>query len=498
MKFRLPKIAVQFTAVVGGLVIMGAAWNFQSTWIPAVKQWAANTVAAGKKQTADTTADEQDPHAGHDHSGHDHAGHDESSSLELSKQAQRNVGLTADKIRKVQLTTFTRNISVPAIVAERPGRTRVKVVAPMTGVVTGVYVVEGEAIPLGKQLFKIRLTHEDLVQAQTSFLQALGELDVENREIKRLKQITDGIVAGKVILEREYARQKLEAVLNANRQALILHGLSEAQIDQIEKDRHLVSEIAVYAPNANFDSYEVRIAKPLIQSVSLTSAKEDTGSTDQGNTPLIVQELNVSKGGFVQAGDTLCVLVDYRELFIEGRAFEHDAIELAEAAAKNKKLTAVLEGNGKKLETINDLTISYLDNRIEPDSRAFHFYVGLPNRVIQDTKASDGRRFLSWKFKPGQRMQLQIPVEEWTDRIVLPVDAVAQDGAEYFVFQQNGDHFDRRPVHVEYQDQYSVVIANDGSLFPGDVVAFAGAHQLQMALKNKAGGGVDPHAGHNH
>ena len=30
------------------------------------------------------------------------------------------------------------------------------------------------------------------------------------------------------------------------------------------------------------------------------------------------------------------------------------------------------------------------------------------------------------------------------------------------------------------------------------VVAFTGAHQLQMALKNKAGGGVDPHAGHNH
>ncbi|QDT47354.1 hypothetical protein Pan258_13880 [Symmachiella dynata] len=498
MKNRLPKIAVQSAAVVGGLVLIGAAWYFQSTWIPAVKQWAAYTVAAGKKQSAAKTADDADVLIEDDHSGHDHAGHDDSSSLELSEQAQRNVGLTADKIRKVQLTTFTRKISVPAIVTERPGRTQVKVVAPMTGVITGVYVVEGEAIPPGKQLFKIRLTHEDLVQSQTTFLQALGELDVENREIKRLKQITEGVVAGKVVLEREYARQKLEAVLNANRQALILHGLSEAQIDQIEKDRHLVSEIAVYAPNANFDSDEVRTPQPLVQPVSLISVEGKADGVDQGQSPLIVQELNVSKGGFVQAGDTLCILVDYRELFIEGRAFEHDAIELAEAAAKNKKLTAVLEGNGKKLETIDDLTISYLDNRIEPDSRAFHFYVGLPNRVIQDTKASDGRRFLSWKFKPGQRMQLQIPVEEWTDRIVLPVDAVAQDGAEYFVFQQNGDHFDRRPVHVEYQDQYSVVIANDGSLFPGDVVAFAGAHQLQMALKNKAGGGVDPHAGHNH
>jgi len=43
-----------------------------------------------------------------------------------------------------------------------------------------------------------------------------------------------------------------------------------------------------------------------------------------------------------------------------------------------------------------------------------------------------------------------------------------------------------------------VVIANDGSLFSGDAIALSGAHQMQVALKNKAGGGVDPHAGHNH
>ena len=95
-------------------------------------------------------------------------------------------------------------------------------------------------------------------------------------------------------------------------------------------------------------------------------------------------------------------------------------------------------------------------------------------------------------------MQLRVPVEQWPNRIVLPVDAVAKEGVEFYVFQQNGDHFDRVTVQVEYQDQFWVVVANDGSVFPGDTVAMSGAHQLQMALKNKAGGGVDPHAGHNH
>jgi hypothetical protein len=43
-----------------------------------------------------------------------------------------------------------------------------------------------------------------------------------------------------------------------------------------------------------------------------------------------------------------------------------------------------------------------------------------------------------------------------------------------------------------------VVIANDGGLFPGDRIALSAAQQLQVAIKNKAGGGIDPHAGHNH
>jgi membrane fusion protein, heavy metal efflux system len=53
-------------------------------------------------------------------------------------------------------------------------------------------------------------------------------------------------------------------------------------------------------------------------------------------------------------------------------------------------------------------------------------------------------------------------------------------------------------VHVEYRDQFSAVIANDGSITPGMYVVTNGAQQLQLGLKSKSGGGVDPHAGHNH
>ena len=49
----------------------------------------------------------------------------------------------------------------------------------------------------------------------------------------------------------------------------------------------------------------------------------------------------------------------------------------------------------------------------------------LPNALLRDMTSDDGHRFISWRYKPGQRVQLTVPVEQWKERIVLPVDAVA-------------------------------------------------------------------------
>tara|TARA_R110002072_G_scaffold303078_1_gene492958 strand:- start:47367 stop:48866 length:1500 start_codon:yes stop_codon:yes gene_type:complete len=485
---------------IAALVVAGALWQNQ-LWLPSARQWLAGQLSEELQKTSGGEEKESggDAHAGHDHG---HAGHDEGTSLELSAQARNNIGLTNDMIREIELQQFTRTINVPAIVVERPGRTRLKIVAPMTGVVTAVNLIKGESIEPRRLLFRIRLTHEDLVQAQTAFLKTLGELDVELREITRLKGITNqGVVAGKVLLEREYSKQKLEAELSAHHEALLLHGLSESQVNNIVETRKLLGELDVLAPGVHSETGEVHMHKSegapsdALRHVSASAELPTTQASDRHE--YVVQELNATKGEYVQAGQTLAVLADFAELYIEGRAFEHDADQIAAAIQADWNVQAVPEtGNGRK--AIDNLKILFLNNEVESESRALHFYVGLRNEVLNESTADSRRRFVTWRFRPGQRMQLRVPVEQWPDRIVLPVDAVAQEGAEFFVFQQNGDHFDRKPVHVEFQDQISVVVANDGSLFPGDSVAMTGAHQMQVALKNKAGGGVDPHAGHNH
>ncbi len=157
----------------------------------------------------------------------------------------------------------------------------------------------------------------------------------------------------------------------------------------------------------------------------------------------------------------------------------------------------MLEHAGSE-QRLTDLEIAFLASEIDPAARTLPFFVTLKNELLEDAQKEDERRFVTWRFRPGQRMQLQVPVEEWKDQLVLPVAAVVKEGPDSFVFEQNGDHFDRVAVHERYRDRSSVVVANDGTIFPGDVVALKGAHQMQLAIKNKAGGGIDPHAGHSH
>lgn len=446
-------------------IIAVAAWVTLGQWLPLLSRGPGMLPSA----QPEPSAAEQEHDHGHDH---DHAGHSEETSIELSQNALKNIGFQPVT---VELGTFERTIAIPAIVAEQPGRTQVHITAPLTGVVTNIYVVQGQAIEPNSPMFDMRLTHEELVTTQRDYLQTAESLVVVNREIARLESLGEGVIAGKRILEQEYEKQKLEATLRAVEQALLLHGLNEEQVQNIFQTRKLLRSLTIRAP-----------------------AHSHNGEGCSEEHFFHVQSLPVSVGEQVEAGQELAVLADHCELLVEGLAFEQDANRLRDAVREGWNVSAKLLSSEGEAEIIKGLKLLYLADHIDPESRAFRFYLRLPNEIALDQQTGRDRRFIEWRFKPGQRMELSVPVEQWNEQIVLSADAVVDEGAETYVFRQNGDHFDRVSVHVKYRDRNSAVIANNGALFPGDVVAGEGAYQMHLALKNKAGGGVDPHAGHNH
>ncbi len=499
MKPSLDRIPAKWIRLGGAAAVILTGVLTFGWWWPLLSGWIDHSLASTRVTAPDPHGGHHDSaggHDDHDHGDHGHA-HDESTSLELSRQGRLNLGLTAEYLRPVALATYRRAITVPAVVVARPGRTRVHVSTPLTGVVTHVHAVEGETVLPGTLLFEIRLTHEDLVTAQTGFLQTIGELDVERREIDRLEEAArSGAIARKTLLDRMYARDKLEAALRSQRQALKLHGLSDAQIDRIASDRQLLRDLQIVAPSTDEHDHsdELRLSESPVQPVSFQEGSEPE---EHAPHPLVIEKLDVHKGQAVQAGDHLSTLADFSRLYIEGHAFEQDGPAIARAARNDWPITAIVPDEYSQ-RTLGDLKLAFVGNTVDRDTRTLSFYVDLPNEIIRDETNDEGQRHVSWRFRTGQRMQLQVPVEEWQDQIVVPVEAVIREGAEWFVFQQNGDHFDRVPVHVRYRDQRTAVIANDGSLFPGDVIAMRAAHQMQMAIRNKSGAGVDPHAGHSH
>ena len=234
------------------------------------------------------------------------------------------------------------------MVVERPGWSHVQIAAPLTGVVTRIYPMQGEAVAPGQPLFDLRLTHEEVVEAQGEFLQTAEELDVVGREIARLEKVTaDGAIAGKTLLERKYEQQKHEAMLRSQRQRCCCTAFAE-QVDDILAKRTLLQ-----------------------RADRLRARQPGRPAPTRPRRVLQVEELKVDKGQHVKAGDMLCVLADYSELYIQGKAFEQDMPALDRAANRTGASRPWCRPSDRQRQTVADLKILYLANTVEPESRAF-------------------------------------------------------------------------------------------------------------------------------
>ena len=185
----------------------------------------------------------------------------------------------------------------------------------MTGIVTHVHAVPGEAIKPGDLILEMRLTHEDLVTAQKEYLQTLGDRDIELKQIARIEGLANaGALSNKTLLDRQFTRDKLESQLSSQREALRLHGLSDSQIAAIDKDRRLLTEIRILAPHPD-DHSDEELHLSLQKSPSLStntqanasnpfrvaSADESqkavqTHTSNDDSHLLVLQDLHAQKG----------------------------------------------------------------------------------------------------------------------------------------------------------------------------------------------------------
>ncbi len=400
--------------------------------------------------------------------------------LKLSPQARRNLELVS---KPVVLQTYWRTIQVPGVIVDRPGLTDRGVTSPAVGVVIQVHAFAGDTVKPGERLFTLRLFSEYLQNTQSELFKATRETQLIKEERQRLEVLArGGTIAESRLIELDQRIRRQEGFIQSYRQDLLTRGLAPDQIDQIAEGR-FVSLIDVVAP------------PPLETTAASDESAEPPAAAEPASAAadeLVyeVQELNVDLGQQVQAGQLLSVLSNHRVLYIEGHAFKQEAPSLERAAQHAWPIQVEFaEDDSRHWPPLEQtFEIRHLANTIDTASRTFDFFIPLRNQSRDYEK--DNQTFVVWRFRPGQRVRLYVPVEELENVIVLPAAAVVREGPEAYVFRQNGDLFNRLPVQILHEDRLHAVLANDGSVTPGVYLAQSSAASLNRVLKAQAASGI--------
>lgn len=444
-----------------------AAYSTRDRW----QTWLPNGITA-----SDAVLEQSDDHEGHDHGSGDEA-------LVLSDRARKNLGL---EIGTVAIGEYWQKLPIPGEVVDIAGLCDISLTSRVDGVVEDVYAFPGQAVLPGEPLFKMQITGEAVIDAQLALVNAVQQTKVNQAEIDRIKPFVPNTVPEATLLKLQYEQQTLAVKRDLHRQELRAHGLTDEEIDRVASGGAILKELIVRVPKSRAGHIH-----------SLASDSPALPEEPPSHT-FTVGSIDAHRGRLVKSGDLLARLTDHDRLLVCGFAFEKESAAVERALAEGWSVTAeFVIGEGQPL-TRNDLKIQYTENVVKSGSRTLEFFLPIENEVIARRDGSDGGRYLSWRFKPGQQVRLYVPTQKWQDVIVLPAEAVTEEGAEAFAFAMNGKKLERRAVHVRHRDGRNVVIADDGALFPGERVALNNAYQLNLALKKQQGGGTDPHAGHMH
>jgi cobalt-zinc-cadmium efflux system membrane fusion protein len=347
----------------------------------------------------------------------------------LSPDAVSRAGL---KTAMVTATASSTAIQVPGRVDPNAYR-EVKVTPVAGGIVTRVHVELGTAVSRGSP--RATLFSTELADAQTKYLAARAMLGADAQKLERTRQLSEIGAASRQELEEVTALHASRLTeVEAVRQRLGLLGLSPDQVARLADVSEVVSSIVVPAP---IDG--------------------------------VVTGRSANLGQVVGMGQELFVVTDLREVWIVGDLYEQDfpTVRVGTEAVISTPAYPELTLRGR---------VSYIDPRVDPQTRTAKVRVEVPNR--------EGR------LKLGMFVTLAFTTRRPERIVVVPRAAVQTIGDRHVVFvpvKDEAGRFVQREVRLGglQGDGYQVL----GGVEPGEAVVTEGSFFLRAeALRNAPSG----------
>lgn len=339
--------------------------------------------------------------------------------VEIAADKKENeVKLSAEQIRLANIQTDTvwqqalgEEISLAATLRENQNRIN-SVTARLTGRIDRLFVRNvGEYVRAGQAVFE--LYSEELASAQQDYLLALKS--------KNRYGSTD----------LDFSR-----IADAARNKLLLWGMTEAQLQEIEQSGAPKNTVTFYSRYSGY-----------------------------------VMESPPAEGSYVTEGSTVLKLADLRTLWAEAQLYVSDLPFLAQTREASVTLPyypgRILSGK-----------VSFVNPNLEAASKIILTRVEIPNP--------------SGEYQPG--MQAWITLKGKTRRtLAVPTNALIQEsrGTTVWIKNANGG-FEGRMVRIGIANEdYTEIVEG---LQSGEIVVVSGAYLLNSELVFKKGS--DPMAGH--
>lgn len=278
--------------------------------------------------------------------------------------------------------------------------------------------------------------------AETGSITSFNDLSTDAL-IENYLAFVESSEALKGVLQLEETLRNANITLNKVRQKLQVSGLTRADIDKV---------IQIGQPSAMF-------------SVKAPASGQIT-------------QQHVTIGKTVEKSDILFSILDTDVVSVQGEVHEDALIHIKD---KWQIGNTVRISVAVYPETTFTGQISGISDVMEPEERTVHFWTEIENP--------------DHRLKPGMFVEQAIVLEEGTDVLSVPLDAVVEDGSSRFVFVAYGNTYTRHEVVVGIKDDLYIEI-KDG-LLPGEPVVVQGTHQLMQAMAAPTQV-VDAHAGHSH
>lgn len=349
--------------------------------------------------------------------------------VHLPAEKSLSIGLVVESVTRNEFRTYRE---FPASIQPNL-HNMAKITTLVRGRVVDVYADLGQKVEANTLL--AILHSSDLGLAQSTYLKARANLTVAAQAYRRAKFLLKEKVIGTAEAQRRYGELlSIQADAHEARNRLKLLGVSDEELDRLDRSRNVRTHVPIVAPFAG---------------------------------RIIGRHL--TRGEVVETTRTLFVLADLSDVWVIANIPEKD-IHFVHSIQASGGTQAEVRVNAYPKEIFKS-KITYVADVLDPTTRTMQLRLELPNP--------------GGLLKPEMFASIRLFSELQPDLLTVPESALQRDQDQTFVFvQRNENEYEVREVQVGESNGTLVTILE--GLKEGDSVVTHGAFTLKSELLQHA------------